>query len=56
MSDPVKITVTDPATGEVLAEQVIDNDYAIVATGSCHVAHINAYANGTRVLTIKGRR
>jgi len=56
MSAAVKVTVSDPATGEVLQEVVIDNDYSLVCAGSCHVAHTTAHVNGTHVLTVKGRR
>jgi hypothetical protein len=55
MSAAVKVTVTDPDTGDVLGEKVIDNDYILVVAGSCHLAHTNASANGTHVLTVKGR-
>lgn len=34
---------------------MIDNDYSIVCAGTCHVASAQAYANGTQVLTVKGR-
>ena len=56
MSDTaVKVTISDPDTGEVFDETVIDNDYSIVCAGTCHVASAQAYANGTHVLTVKGR-
>lgn len=34
MSDAIKVTVSDPDTGEVLAERVIDNDYVILCAGN----------------------
>jgi hypothetical protein len=55
MSDAIKVTVTDPVTGEVLGEKVIDNDYLLIVAGTCHLAHTNAHANGTHILTVKGR-
>jgi hypothetical protein len=55
VSAAVKVTVSDPETGEVLGEQVIDNNYVLVVAGTCHLAHTNAHANGTHVLTVKGR-
>ena len=30
MAEPIKVTVSDPDTGEVLGEQVIDNDYVVI--------------------------
>ena len=53
MSEPVKVTVSDPETGEVLGERVIENDYIVICAGSRYVAHTNAHANGTHVVTIK---
>ncbi len=53
MSDPVKVTVSDPKTGEVLGEQVVENDYVLICAGNRHLAHTTAHANGTHVLTIK---
>ena len=53
MSDPVKVTVTDPGTGEVLGEKLLDNDYMVLCAGNRYVAHTNAHANGTHVVTIK---
>lgn len=34
---------------------VIVDDYVCVTDGSCYVAHTQVYANGTHILTIKGR-
>ena len=53
MAEPIKVTVSDPATGEVLGEQVIDNDYVVICAGNRYVASTNTHANGTHVLTIK---
>lgn len=53
MNEPIKVTVSDPATGEVLGEQVVDNDYVVICAGNRYVAQTNTHANGTHVLTIK---
>ena len=53
MAEPIKVTVTDPETGEVLAERIVDNDYVILCAGNRYVAHTAAHANGTHVLTVK---
>ena len=54
MAEPVKVTVTDPETGEVLAETVVTDDYVLVCAGTCRLTYTQASANGTHVLTIKG--
>lgn len=53
MSDPIKVTVTDPATGEVLRERLLDNDYLVLCAGTRYLAHTSVHANGTHVITIK---
>lgn len=51
---PITVTVTDPDTGEVLAKQErLTDDYVIVCAGRCFVHHVNRYANGTTVITVK---
>lgn len=51
----IRVTVEDLATGEKETVEVKD-DYLILVSGSCHVAHVQAHRNGTHVLTVKGRR
>lgn len=53
MSEPIKVTVTDPDTGEVLGEQIVDNDYVVICAGRRYLDSTQAHANGTHVLTIK---
>lgn len=53
MSDPIKVTVSDPDSGEVLGEQVVDNDYVLICAGNRYVSNTDAHANGTHVVTIK---
>jgi hypothetical protein len=49
------IIVTDIETGEVVGEKIVpDNDYFVITTGSC-TSSVQAYANGTHVVTFKGR-
>lgn len=52
--DRLKVTVSDPTTGEVLGEQVIYDDYLLICAGHTYLAHTQAHANGTHVLTVKG--
>ena len=57
MTEPIKVTVTDPTTGEVLGEQTITDDYVLICAGSAELTHTNvAPIKGTHVLTIKGVR
>lgn len=57
MSDPIKVTVTDPDTGEVLGERTLENDYVIICAGSRYLDGVQQYpAKGTTVLTVKTRR
>jgi len=55
MSEPdrLKVTVSDAATGEVLGERVIYDDYMLICAGHPYLAHTTAHANGTHVLTVK---
>lgn len=53
MNKPVKITVSDPDTKEILGESVIENDYTVVCAGNRYIDSIQTHANGTHVLTIK---
>lgn len=50
---PVKVTVTDPVSGEVLGERTIEDDYILICNGRSYLAHTTAHANGTHVLTVK---
>lgn len=54
MSDAIKITVSDPATGEVLDEKVLDNEYLLICAGKTYLDGTQASFNGTHVLTVKG--
>jgi len=49
----IKVTVTDPDSGEVLAERVVENDYVILTAGNRYVDGVQTHANGTHVLTVK---
>lgn len=53
MSDPIKVTVSDPTTGEVFEERVIDNDYVLLCAGDRYLSGARSYGNGTHVLTVK---
>ena len=51
----IRITVEDLETGKTQTRDVPPGDYVLLTTEPAHVAHINAFANGTHVVTIKGR-
>lgn len=53
MSDPIKVTVSDPASGEVLEERIVDNDFMLICAGNRYLNGVQAYGNGTQVLTVK---
>lgn len=49
---PIKVTVSDPVTGEVLGAQVIENDYVVICAGNRSYS-VQAHLNGTHVVTIR---
>ena len=49
------VTVQDEQTREVETVRVPDGEYFLLVTEPCHLHHVQAHANGTHVLTIKGR-
>jgi len=51
----IKVAVTDLGTGDT-EEAVISYDYTIVCAGSAYVDGVQMYANGTHVITVKGRK
>lgn len=55
MSRGIRVTVTDLETDESESVEVHD-DYFLICAGSCYLDGYQAYATGTHVLTIKGRR
>jgi len=34
---PVKVTITDPDTGEVMEERILSDDYALITAGNRYV-------------------
>lgn len=49
------VTVRDTETGEEQTREISDNDYMVITTGTCRY-QVDAHANGTHVVTIKGRK
>ena len=50
------VTVRDSVTGEEQTVEVPADDYVLIPVGKCHLANTAVHANGTHVLTLKGRR
>lgn len=56
MGKGIRVTVKDLETGATETVDIPMNDYWLLCTGTCHVAHTNVFpTKGTHVLTIKGR-
>jgi hypothetical protein len=51
----LRVTVEDLETGEKATRDVPSGDYMLLVTAPAYVAHTNVFANGTHVVTIKGR-
>jgi hypothetical protein len=49
------VTVVDEQTGEEETLIVADGDYLLTVVDPCYLDHTQAHANGTHVLTVKGR-
>lgn len=50
------VTVRDGETGQQQSREIPADDYILITAGECHQAHVDAHANGTHVITVKGRR
>lgn len=51
----IRVVVEDIETGDTDSAVVGDGDYLIVCTEPAHYS-VQAHANGTHVITVKGRR
>lgn len=49
------VTVRDEQEGTVEEVRIPDGEYFLLTVGDCHVANAQHHANGTHVLTVKGR-
>ena len=52
---PVKITISDASTGEVLEEKVVVNDYCVVCTGRRYIKSMQMMGR-THMLAIAYRK
>lgn len=51
----VRVTIEDE-DGETETAIVGPHDYTLICVDDCHLSGTQAHANGTHVLTVKGRR
>lgn len=52
----IEITVRDTDSEDEPERTTIENDYMIVCAGGTYVAHVQAFKNGTHVITVKRDR
>lgn len=50
------VTAVDNETGETNTVHVPDGDYLLICTNPCWLDGVQTHANGTHVLTVKGRQ
>jgi hypothetical protein len=50
---PIKVTVSDPETGEVLESKIVENDFIILCAGNAYLDNAQIHSNGTTMLTVK---
>lgn len=48
------VAITDNATGHTKSQEVPEDDYLLIVTGTCQVTNVQTYPIGVHVLTIKG--
>jgi hypothetical protein len=51
----IEVTAKDLGTGDSQTVVITDN-YVVTCAGSAYVDHVQAYANGTHVITVKGAK
>jgi hypothetical protein len=51
----IRVTAEDLGTGDS-ESIIITDDYVLTCAGTAYLAHVQAYANGTHVITVKGVR
>lgn len=53
MADSIKITVTDLATGQVLQEKTITNDYVVICAGNRYVKSLQVMGSTHMIAVAK---
>lgn len=51
----IRVTAVDLETGETAEQTIQPGNYAIITAEPCYLASEQHHANGTTVLTLKGR-
>lgn len=52
---PVKVTVSDPETGAVLQERIVENDYVLICVGNRYVKSVQIMGR-THMVAIATRK
>lgn len=55
MAEPLKVTVYNPETGESATGEIEPGNYMVICNPPCWLDGTQSYANGTTVVTVKGR-
>ncbi len=55
MADSIKITVTDLATGQVLQEKTITNDYVVICAGNRYVKSLQVMGSTHMIAVAKDK-
>lgn len=50
------VTVRDSVNGHEETTEIPADDYVLLCAGRCYRYSVDAHANGTHVITVKGRR
>jgi hypothetical protein len=53
VADSIKVTVTDPATGQVLQEKTITNDYVVICAGNRYVKNLQVMGSTHMIAVAK---
>lgn len=55
MAKPLSVSVYDPESGKTSTATIEPGNYALICAAPCWLASTDSHANGTTVLTLKGR-
>ena len=49
---PVKVTISDPDTGEEFESQIVSNNYVLITVGNRHLKSMQMWRGGTHILYV----
>lgn len=52
----IMVTTRDLVTGDEQTIEIPADDYVLICAGRCYRHSVDAHANGTHVITVRGRR